>query len=366
MTTKVAYAPTDFIVQTVLEYYNNRYNAHWQLVGEPRVLHMLWSVLYFITLKKDDKVQQIVVKIIRFPDQAEANISWQNAELLLRGSREYQSMERLYNWFRGQEANGLYCIPPETYIPEINAIVMHYVDGKSLYHASLTLSRLLRPGASAHARQLLYDTGRWLRHFHNIPLGEVPTERAHSPANSVAALCHEADKLAAFGVSLTSFTDWSQALKILQSLSDDRRVWAHGDFHMRNTLVLPGGSILCFDTAFERTDSPYYDMGKFVADLKSRRSRILRWGLLPSDHETRVLANAFLSGYFQKEPWDVRLLSLYEGQFLLQKWNESLEVINDKFYGARKIAGDALRAGVVDLTFRRIITRWLHDIVTFR
>jgi hypothetical protein len=243
---------------------------------------------------------------------------------------------------------------------------MGYVEGKSLYHSSLTLGKLLRPGASANAQKLLHNTGRWLRHLHTLPLGDVPVERQRSPADSLNAVCAEADKLRTYGISLDSFPDWHKTLDILRSLSDEKRVWAHGDFHMRNVLILDGDDTLCFDTAFEFSDSPYYDMGTFIADLKSRRSRILRWGLLPSDHETRVLSNAFLTGYFQGEKWDVRLLSLYEGRFLLQKWNESLEDINDKFYGARKIAGDVLRAGVVDLTFRRIISRWMRDIVTFR
>ncbi len=366
MSVKEAYASTSFIADAVIAHFNQRPESHWRLQGEIQIRYMLWSVLYFITLTNGDQLKKLVVKIIRFPDQTEADLSWNNHELLLRGSREYSSMERIYDLFRDQEGNGLHCIPPQTYLPEINAIVMDYVEGKSLYHSSLTLSQLLRPGASANARKLLYNTGRWLRRFHSLPLGEVPAERQYGPADSVKALCAEAEKLNTFGISLDSFPDWQKALNILNRLSDEKRVWVHGDFHMRNTLVINGEGILCFDTAFERTDSPYYDMGTFIADLKSRRSRILRWGLLPSDHETRVLSNAFLSGYFQSEQWDVRLLLLYEGKFLLQKWNESLEVINDKFYGARKIAGDALRAGVVDLTFRRIISRWMHDIVTFR
>ncbi|MFN8373157.1 MAG: phosphotransferase [Anaerolineae bacterium] len=366
MPIKEAYPDPTQIADRVLAYFNDNYGHLWNLNGDVQIKHMLWSVLYFITVTNGEKTQKLVVKIIRFPNQTDPAVSWTNDELLLRGSREYASMERINSLFHDQGANGLYCIPPVVYIAEINAIVMGYVEGQSLYHSSLTLSRLLRPGASAHARILLKNTGRWLRQLHSLPLGEVPAERQRRQADSVQAIVVEVDKLKSHSVSLDAFPDWHKTLDILHSLSDDKQVWAHGDFHMRNVLVPKGDDILCFDTAFEFTDSPYYDMGTFIADLKSRRSRILRWGLLPSDHETRVLSGAFLSGYFQNEPWDVRLLSLYEGRFLLQKWNESLEVIDDKFYGARKVAGDVLRAGVVDLTFRRIVQRWMRDIVTFR
>lgn len=366
MSEKESYANPTFITDAVIAYLNQRYGANWQLQGEIQIRYMLWSVLYFITVTNGDQLKKLVVKIIRFPNQERADVSWTNDELLLRGSREYASMERINALFHDQAQNGLHCIRPEIYLPEINAVVMDFADGKSLYHASLTLTQLLRPGASANAQKLLYDTGRWLRRLHTMPLGDVPAERQRNPSDSVKAVCDEADKLKSHGVSLDTFPDWHKTLDILRTLSDEKRVWAHGDFHMRNVLVVKNDEILCFDTAFEFTDSPYYDMGTFIADLKSRRSRILRWGLLPSDHETRVLSNSFLSGYFQNEKWDVRLVSLYEGRFLLQKWNESLEVIDDKFYGSRKIAGDVLRKGVVDLTFRRIIARWMHDIVTFR
>lgn len=95
---------------------------------------------------------------------------------------------------------------------------------------------------------------------------------------------------------------------------------------MRNILRQSDGRLIGFDTALELIESPAYDLGKFLADLQTRKERLVTG--LPGLAQIAHLRQAFLEGY---GPLSVSsdLLALYEGRFMLQKWKESLEALPD-------------------------------------
>jgi hypothetical protein len=163
------------------------------------------------------------------------------------------------------------------------------------------------------------------------------------------------------GVDLGSWPVWERTLAILSQVTDAERVWAHGDFHLRNVLVLSQGGVLGFDTALERVDSPYYDLGKFVADLKTRRATLLRLGLLPPPGLIQSLTQSFLSGYLGGSPRPGPSLALYEGFFIVQKWVESLRQVRDTLSSRAGLLGAGARGGVINPAFYRIVGRWISS-----
>jgi hypothetical protein len=307
------------------------------VTSAPQIREMPWSTLYFMGVDG----RAVVVKIVHFPNQTDPQISWQSEELLIRGQREYNSIVTVYQHFAQQDP--LCAMQPLGYIRDINAVVTEFVSGVPLYNACATPARLRTSDQRVYAEKMMYRTGQWLRHFHTLPLGDVPEERLFGPTDATRALASEIDHLRQRGITVR--------LPDIHVETEDR-IWTHGDFHMRNVLVLSEDRILGFDTALERVDSPYADLGKCIADLKTRRARILRLGLIPSARTIQRLEDAFLAGY--GKPVDRQALALYEARYFFQKWNESLDALDETFYGKTAAAGWMLRRAVINPTFQRL------------
>lgn len=367
MTTSATYVAPEIVARAVLAHLSPAESSNspaWRLAGQPRLIHKPWSTLYFLSVLNEEKRCNLVAKIIRFPDQRSAEVSWQSEELLIRGRREYETMTTVFNHFINDSSPLLSAPCPVAYLPNINAILMEYVAGTALYHECFDPRRwLTRPG-QRRAQRIMAHTGHWLRRFHHLPLGKVPAGRSFGPADTFQALLQETERLRLLGLDTNKYPLWPQTLTALQNVSDAHRVWTHGDFHMRNVLVLPDEGILGFDTALERADSPYADLGKFIADLRTRRALILSAGLLPPANFVQGLARAFLSGYLAGDKLDFHLLALYEGFYIFQKWSESLAAIQEKFSGpVLKPFGAGLREVVVNPTFHFIAGQWMRRVV---
>lgn len=361
------YLDSQTVAQSVLTHLWQRQEAgspdSLHITGSPLLLEKLWSTLYFLTVIDAGERRELVAKIAHFPDQTTPEVSWQSAELLVRGQREFDTLNRVFAHFAQQPDPLLTALHAQAYLPEINAVVMDFVSGQALYDECLVLRQLLSAAGRRRAEQVMQRVGQWLRWFHQLPLDNVPPERIFGPADAVTALTQAANRLRPFGVNPDTWPRWSQTLSVLSQATDQKQVWAHGDFHLRNVLVVaPQDAVLGFDTALERVDSPYLDLGKFVADLKTRRAMIMRGGLLPPPAVIRALSQAFLNGYLAGEPLDILRLSLYEGRFIFEKWVESLSVIREKL-GRRTAPGAVSLANLlVNFTFQRIINQWMTTI----
>jgi hypothetical protein len=333
------------------------------LTGSPLLLQKLWSTIYFLSVIDAGERRELVAKIAHFPDQVTPEISWQSEELLIRGRREFDTMTQVFNHFRHQPDALLTALHPQAYLREINAVVMDFVSGRPLYDECIALRHLLSAAGRRRAEQVMHRAGQWLHWFHRLSLDNAPRERIFGSSDTFNALLHAVDQLRSFGVDPSTWPHWSYTLAALSQVSHSRRVWTHGDFHLRNVLVIfPHDAVLGLDTALERIDSPYYDLGKFIADLKTRRAMILRGGLLPPPRVVQALTDAFLSGYLAGAPLSVLALALYEGRFIFEKWVESLTVIRDTFRGSTAPVGAALSNLVVNPTFRRLINGWMGTI----
>lgn len=348
-------------VNAVLGYFNEKHPlpSPWQLKHPPTVVPKPWSTLYFLTIGTNQRQRHLVVKIMRFPDQATAAVSYQSEELLIRGQREYESLLRVYQHFLQQDDPHLRAVYPEAYLPDINALIMDFVPGQPLYDNNLSPRHLLSRQGMNKAMYMLQRCGKWLRWLHELPVDDAPADRRFGPVDSLAILLEHVRQLRACGVDLESWPLWQPTVAALQQVNDDRQVWVHGDLHARNFFLLPDQSVVSMDTALDRLDSPYYDLGKLVADLKSRRARLLSLATFPTPAMIDMLSQAFLAGYFAGSQPDPVLLALYEGRFLLQKWLESLQTLQQTFSGRWAAWRTPPQRWIVKPAFYRIMASWM-------
>jgi hypothetical protein len=241
---------------------------------------------------------------------------------------------------------------------------MDFVHGTLIYDRELTISSLMTRHGQRKADQIMRRAGQWLRWLHHLPLGDVPPNRWRGPSDTFQALLDSADTLRAYGIDPQGWRSWKQTLAVLQQYqsADPERVWTHGDFHPNNLIVLSDGGILSFDTALEQVDSPYLDLAKLIVNLRTRRSRILSRCMIPRSDVVEMLIRGFLEGYFAGKPVNVLALTLYEGRFLLEKWNESLSALRDSFPTKASALTTCVRNLAVNPSFTRLVHQWMDTV----
>jgi hypothetical protein len=74
----------------------------------------------------------LVAKIVHFPDQTSAEVSWQSEELLIRGRREFETLQQVSNHFIQLTNPWLSTVYPRAYLPQLNAVVMDFAAGTPL------------------------------------------------------------------------------------------------------------------------------------------------------------------------------------------------------------------------------------------
>jgi aminoglycoside phosphotransferase (APT) family kinase protein len=213
------------------------------------------------------------------------------------------------------------------------------------------------------SRALLTSTGRWLRRLHGIrPNGLVPRETVR-PADARRGIRQELDRLERSGAPLDRGWWTRQLDRLGPDAPSAESVWLHGDFHLGNVQVDDDGRVVALDTALLRRGSAHADVGKFLADLKTRRGRILRRGWIPGRRTTDALERAFLEGYFGAETSpDLATLRLFEGWYLLRKWRRVRTDTARGVSAAGRAADALLRVLAIDPAYRRIATEWAETL----
>lgn len=359
----------NFISESVLDYLKTHcdYDSSLKLHSPVKTLVKDWSIIYFISLDEIGEKQDIVVKVSRFPNQVRSEESWTEEHLIDRGVREYDGLVRIHDYFQAQGNELLQTVRPIAFIRDINGIVMDFFDGDEYYKTCLSPKKIIRTGAIKRAGELAYRTGEWLRHFHDLSLEmqDIPCEqdRLYSPQRTLRLLLEVVERLQEQGINPTKWSNWSEIESAYRQLDSDERVWIHSDFHMGNAMVLSGERILSFDTGLDKKDHPYEDAGKFLADLQSRSSRTLTFGLIPPTATTDAIRQQFLDGYLQGRKLDKPIMALYEGLYLFEKWEESLMAMETK--SSTKKLPAPLRQLIIDWvlnpTFKRIISHRLEQ-----
>ncbi len=351
------------VTEAVLDYLVRQNSSGAQLPRleePPHIICRPWSTLYFLTVLNSDKSQKLVVKIVRFQDQKTAELSWQSKNLLARGRSEFDTMTRVFNHFANQSNPFLCVLSPIAYLPDINAVVMNFSDGKRI-NDFITPRYLLTAGGRRRTKLMMRHAGQWLRCFHNMLLDDAPVKNSFGSSDIFQALLDQVDNLCVFGVDLKGPL-WDQTLTTIEQINHNEQVWSHGDFCTGNLLVFPDQCVLGLDVVMDRIDSPYYDLGRFVGDLKTRRSSILRFGLLPPPGIINSLRDAFLTGYFDSEQYAKLPLALYEGYFIFREWVDNLIWARDTYSESKALLDMAISKMIINPTFYRIVTRWMQTV----
>jgi hypothetical protein len=214
-----------------------------------------------------------------------------------------------------------------TYLAEINAVVMEFAEGTQMSNC-IRVRHLITARGRRRAIQMVRHAGQWLRCIHTMRLDRAPEKGAFGPSDIYQALLDQVNHLRTLGVDLAGPL-WDQALAALEHIPHKERVWCHGDYHLGNLMVLADSGVLGLDAVMDRVDSPYYDLGRFLGDLKTRRSTVLRFGLLPPPGIIGRFRDAFLDGYLDGAPYARLSLALYEGYFIVREWVDILIWVRD-------------------------------------
>ena len=332
--------------------------GRWTVEAPSRALRQPWSMLYFLpAISPAGERVRWVVKCPRAPD-GESHLPGRDIRSLgARNRAEFSSLGAIRDHFARQHDPRLAAIDVVTYLPGVEGFVMGRFDGQPLFDGCLRVLHQLRPRRRKLANEGVRRAGAWLRWLHQMPLEHLNEPVRHSPQDAAAAIRREIGALVAGGVSEDTLP-----LGLLEAIADEardsRRVATHSDYHLRNVVLLDDGRVLGFDTALNRVDSPCCDIGRFLADLRTRRSRILTGARLPTERRARRLEAAFLDGYSDLR-LDRRTIALYEAQSMLWKWREDRAAVRSAFKRWPVLARIAHRL-VIDPAFRRVMRQWVR------
>lgn len=224
----------------------------------------------------------------------------------LSAQEEFQALRRLHAHFTSL---GLpFRVPePVAFLPDVDAVVMEYVDGVSvkdlLNYGSLMRPRVLLDGLSA--------SGRLLRHLHGLEAHPKVEVDLKDQAEQVLTVADE--KLRPLGLDLPQPVRQTM-LEIPRARVSSAQVRLHGDFGPANILLARDGSTVGLDPALEAVGVPEEDLVRFVA-LTSGIIRLAPELIAPPVAGVRRrMESRLLEGYYQTSTWP----PLFELRYLHQ------------------------------------------------
>lgn len=224
----------------------------------------------------------------------------------LTAREEFAALGRLDTYFR--EVDVPFRVPaPVAFLPEVDALVMEYVMGR-------TIKELLRYRSCLRPHTLLNGlaaAGTFLRHVH--ALQSLPPVEVFLQEEAEKVLVVAEEKLHPLGLALPNRVRRTlaqfPALRATAPL-----VWLHGDFGPSNILLENDGSTVGLDVALTTVGHPEDDLVRFVA-LVSGMIRLAPEVVAgPVGRVRRELENRLLQSYYQT---DVRP-PLFELKYLHQ------------------------------------------------
>ncbi len=226
----------------------------------------------------------------------------------------YRSMQQLSNI--AKSIPSLAVQKPLIALPEINAVVMEWVNGTSLTEFMVHSNR----SSSEKEKQVLETNfellGKTTGFIHNqsLTLGEIPTKFSTTldlNLNHIQNLLIHS-YLRNSKIAKHAFTYLKNSL-----LKDMTSTWIHGDLSPTNVLLTQENKIVLIDFEHSRFDSPYFDLGSFTV----RASIYLGHNPLRySNSYNNKLISKFLKGYFSSsnQQFSIEMLRYYQIFDLLQ------------------------------------------------
>ncbi|HWP59907.1 MAG TPA: phosphotransferase [Candidatus Acidoferrales bacterium] len=207
--------------------------------------------------------------------------------------RQYELLQNL--WARFQSFDARYSVPrPRAIVPEINALLMEKLEGRSL--DQLLLREFPADGERMGAR--MRQSGEWLSAFHRI------TRRAEAePVPAQLFFEMNREELEYFLAQAEIL--WRRPISRVRRTIEDLAVASaavsapvsavHGDFKLAN-VISSETRTSGIDIDATRANCVYLDVAAFLNDLDLIYSHPLNWRY--SKAQVRRLQEAFLAGYF--------------------------------------------------------------------
>lgn len=204
---------------------------------------------------------------------------------------EFDALRRLHDHF-ARLGLALRVPEPVAFLPEVDALVMEYVDGVTvkdlLGYGSLRRPTMLLDGLSA--------SGTFLRHLHTLEV--LPHVEVDLKAQAEQVLAVAEEKLHPLGLDLPEQVRRTmQEFPQLQARSPQVRL--HGDFGPANILLARDGSTVGLDPSLDAVGLPEDDLVRYVA-LTSGIIRLApELALPPFAGVRRRMEDRLLTGYYE-------------------------------------------------------------------
>lgn len=292
---------------------------------QPQVEIMRYSfILQFQINNPDCKDSIIIVKIDRCPDDVNIEQAISKKDINLEAQQEYFLMKSIEKVIKKVDLPELDAVKMLAYFPEWNAIVMEKLPGITLREHFVNKNMLLN--LEKECKLILkasYHSGKWLRIFHNQvgkmswqPL--VIDEWLEKVRVDFEYTYPNFDKDA--DVS-SLFNNFRQSAEKLAGYPVQYSI-LHGDFHMKNILVMEDGSVAGFDPHSYSRGPVYDDLTRMAIDTMTLKFHILSLGLLVNKKLNKKCLSSFLKGYFTGEEFNQDIFSLFTASAYLKKWRD--------------------------------------------
>lgn len=238
--------------------------------------------------------------------------------------REYDGLCAIVDAL-GQPDDRFGLLRPLAWLPERSAIVMDVVDQPTLRQRLLETSRTRRSRQPVMAESAWCNAGRWLRVFHDHPLGLDLPSRTSSRDQVV-------DLYRAYGEFLGQRTgaassgvrlDHRRIDLIAQALPSELPLApGHGDFVANNMFADPTGRVTGFDPLPRWRVPRYQDLGTLTVGIRVLPVQAATQGLALAQDDLARYETALWRGYFGSEPVPLAAVRAYQLLVLLDKWSD--------------------------------------------
>jgi len=307
----------------------------------------------------------ILVKVRRDPKMHSLQQAIANKELHVKIPAEYQDLVSLYSFF-GNRNDHLSAIRPLQYLPEYFAIFMEEFP-------SQTISNLLTEKGTIrgvkenvdHLTHAAYLTGRILNIFHSQmhSLHEVE-EPAQPIVNEILSLL---GRLQTANHRNTTRADFeARFLQKVDLIRDSQITYSnsHGDFSCDNVLYSKEDYQLCMIDVKTRHAPIYSDIALIMIHPDVFKEQIFSFGSYFKKAVMKEYRGAILKGYFEDQPVNNNLISLYCAIKMLDKW-VMYEEIMAGYKGRKRLLG-FFAAPIVRLYFSTKTKHYLDQMIATR
>lgn len=239
--------------------------------------------------------------------------------------REFAGLRRIEAAVLASGDPGLTAVAPVAYVPEVNGILMHRLDGEPL------LRRIGLGGRRPSDAALFARIGRWIRVFHSIDGG--PGRRRFSATDEIERSRLLEERLRGRGRLPVGLARAMSSLRTSAERFDgveEPEAEIHGDLNASNVVVARDDRIAVIDPNREQGPA-LEDAARILVDVRLTGRQLMTAGLfrprrLLDDWQARVVEGA---GYGAEPLLDYRL-----ARRAVERWAE----IEEELGGVRRLA----------------------------